>query len=556
MKLIYDIWKAQDPLPGNFVFLCTLKNSWLEIPLEWPISRKELSRVIKKNRDKNLYFSPNVFLSKSRKNKEVISGKYLWADLDESNPSHIWPKPTIAWQTSPGRWSSLWELSEPVDNLELTNKQLTYQVKADKGGWDLSQVLRVPGSTNYKYKSKPRGEILWTDGPKHSRVLIPDKTLRLLNSRVTLGNRSDVLWKTYKQLIIKGFSQIDVFNIVSKSQWNKFVNRPKQLKKEIEKAFNTLSHDNILTRGDQVVKKETEWLWEPYIPLRKVTLLEGDPDLGKTWLALSIARNVSLGMALPDDKKRDTGRILYMSAEDDASDTLVPRFEQLGGDLTKIAFPNKVDTISQENAFTDTIEVFKPKLIIIDPLQAYIGSDTDMHRANETREKMSLLAQICEEYNCATLVLRHLRKGGSNKSIYSGLGSIDIVAAARSALFLGRHPTEKDNRIMIHFKSNLSDRGLNLEYQLSPSFKWMGISRFSWKDAVNTDIDDKFNIMVSESLEFIEELIANHNIPIKSSWLKREAEKRNFDWEHIKRALKFKGLRRVNNNFVWRKDHE
>jgi hypothetical protein len=160
--LITRIWKQQ---PGKYFFLATksVSGRWRD----HSFSRSEFSQVedfISENRDKNIYFCPHGFTERRRLEKYAVMPNLLWADLDEADPKDIKVKPTIAIESSPGRFVGLWFLEDTPRDKQL-NRRLTYFIGADKGGWDMTQVLRVPGTTNYKYQSFPRVRTLWIDGP-------------------------------------------------------------------------------------------------------------------------------------------------------------------------------------------------------------------------------------------------------------------------------------------------------------------------------------------------------------------------------------------------------
>lgn len=234
-----------------------------------------------------------------------------------------------------------------------------------------------------------------------------------------------------------------------------------------------------LINMEDVQAQEIEWLWKPYIPFGKTTMLQGDPGDGKTTLILAVAAAVTRGLLLPEcDEPVGPFNVLYQTAEDGLGDTIKPRLEQSGADCKRV---NVIDesreplTLSDariEQAIRDT----GARLFILDPLQAYLGANVDMHRANEVRPVLKHLGGVAERTNCAIVIIGHMNKGGGFKSQYRGLGSIDIQAAMRSVLTLGRIQGKPHMRAFAQGKSNLAPEGAAIAFDLDPDtgFRWVG----------------------------------------------------------------------------------
>ncbi|MFC2041742.1 bifunctional DNA primase/polymerase [Chloroflexota bacterium] len=210
------------------------------------------------------------------------------------------------------------------------------------------------------------------------------------------------------------------------------------------------------------------WLWYPYLPLGKLSLLEGDPGVGKSWVCLALATAVSLGERLPMQDETLSGPVLIASAEDGIADTIKPRIAAMGANQSIIHAIDGLLTLDipgfemLESYIADTV----PALLIIDPLVAYLSGDMDINKANQVRFATARLAALADKYGMAIVAVRHLTKGGSQKAIYRGLGSIDFTAAARSVLFAGADPENESNRAIDHIKHNLSPKGAPVGYEL------------------------------------------------------------------------------------------
>lgn len=226
-----------------------------------------------------------------------------------------------------------------------------------------------------------------------------------------------------------------------------------------------------LIHMEDVLSKEVEWLWYPYIPYGKITIIEGDPGEGKTTLVLKLAAALSRGLPLPcdDDKEYEPIHIIYQTAEDGIEDTIKPRLEKAGADCSMIRV---IDETDKELSMTDdrleqAIIETGARLIILDPIQAYIGATVDMHRANEIRPVLKHLGIIAEKHNCAIILIGHMNKASGSKSTYRGLGSIDIQATARSVLLVARLRDKPNIRIMAHDKSSLALAGDAIGFEMT-----------------------------------------------------------------------------------------
>ena len=239
------------------------------------------------------------------------------------------------------------------------------------------------------------------------------------------------------------------------------------------------SNTIVLRRMTDVKAESVTWLWEPYIAIGKLTLLEGDPGIGKSWITLAIATAISLGKGLPGQASMEPCSVILASAEDGLGETIRPRLDTMKADIDRI---HAIDgAVTFNDAGFKLIESYiievKPALLIIDPLVAYLAAGMDFHRANQTRPVMARLARLAEKYQLAILPVRHLAKGGKNKAIYRGIGSIDFTAACRSVLLAGCDAQGNQDMAIVHIKSNLARKGHSHGYQLNnDGFCWTGES--------------------------------------------------------------------------------
>ena len=212
---------------------------------------------------------------------------------------------------------------------------------------------------------------------------------------------------------------------------------------------------------EDVVVEPVRWLWYPYIPLGKLSIIHGDPAEGKTTLALWIAAACSRGLALPGGETGDPLTVLYQTAEDGLGDTIKPRLLESKADLQKIYTIDETDfPLSMlDHRIGEAIQDTHAQLMILDPMQAYLGEKVDMNRANEVRTVMKGLTQVANQTGCAIVLVGHLNKSQTANSAQRGLGSMDFRAAARSVLLVGRLKNNRDIRVMVHDKSSLAEEG-------------------------------------------------------------------------------------------------
>ena len=233
-----------------------------------------------------------------------------------------------------------------------------------------------------------------------------------------------------------------------------------------------------IIRMSEVDTQTVEWLWEPYIPFGKVTIVQGNPGEGKTTFALRLAAACTTGGTLPGMKPLPPFQVIYQTAEDGLGDTVKPRLIEAAADLDRVLV---IDEAKRELTLSDeriekAITQNGARLIILDPIQAYMGEKTDMNRANEVRPMFRRLADVAERTGCAVILIGHLNKAAGGQSAYRGLGSIDFRAAARSVLLIGRVKREPNVRVIVHDKSSLAPEGKPVAFCLDPEtgFEWIG----------------------------------------------------------------------------------
>ena len=263
--------------------------------------------------------------------------------------------------------------------------------------------------------------------------------------------------------------------------WNEVLQRRAEIQngQYLGQPVHSLREEIVeIIRMSEVNEQEVEWLWKPYIPFGKVTIIQGNPGEGKTTLALRLCAACTNRKSFPDMAELEPFNVIYQTAEDGLGDTVKPRLMEAEADLARVLV---IDEAKKELSLSDeriekAIRQNNARLIVLDPLQAYLGAEADMNRANEIRPIIKKLADVAERTGCAVILLGHLNKASGTQAAYRGLGSIDFRAAARSVLLIGRVKKEPNIRVIIHDKSSLAPEGEPMAFSLGDNegFRWIG----------------------------------------------------------------------------------
>lgn len=257
-----------------------------------------------------------------------------------------------------------------------------------------------------------------------------------------------------------------------------------------------LSSSSIINL-ENVIASKVEWLWEGRIPLGTLTLIDGDPGLGKTMLAACLAACVTRGRLLPDGTPGVDGGAVLVSVEDDLARTIKPRLQAAGADLSRVRAIQLVKVVNEdtgevwERPFSivsdlplveDAIAEVGAKLVVIDPIMACLDSSIDSHKDQQVRTALVPLIKLAERTGCAVVIIRHLSKNETGNALYRGGGSIAFIGAARSALLLAKHPEDEEKRVLAPLKANLGKTPKALAYHITagadevPYIVWDGMS--------------------------------------------------------------------------------
>ena len=310
----------------------------------------------------------------------------------------------------------------------------------------------------------------------------------------------------------------------------------------------------IITMRD-IVTEQVQFLWKPYIPCGKIVIIQGDPGGGKTTMALAVASTLTTGGELPGGSVALPANIIFQTAEDGLADTIKPRLEQLGADCDRI---HVIDESEQSLTFSDerieqAIVEKNAAMFILDPAQAYFGG-ADMHSARGVRPLMKQLGEVAERTGCAIVIIGHLNKKGG-QSQYRGLGSIDIYAAARSVLTIGKIEVDENMRAMVHGKSNLAPCGASLSFGLDPvgGFCWLGEYDITIDQLLDPKKKEGKNAKPASQLEtaklFIMAALSGSDVPANA--IIQDGEKIGLSRPTLKRAKSELGVTSAKRGDEW-----
>lgn len=307
-----------------------------------------------------------------------------------------------------------------------------------------------------------------------------------------------------------------------------------------------------LIQMSEIETEEISWLWFPFIPYGKLTIIQGDPGDGKTTMVLNLAAKLTKGETL--DERMDCGEpvnVIYQTAEDGLADTVKPRLESAGADCTRIMVIDESDkSLSMaDERIEEALKTTNAKLLILDPIQAYLGGGMDMNRANEARDMTKRLGALAEKYKCAIVLIGHMNKAGGTKAAYRGIGSIDFYAVARSVLLVGRIEGEPDKRAMVQIKNNLAAFGHSKAFELSEDgFRWIGDYEIT-ADEVLGGIAPKVNKQ-DRATALLKELAENHRM-LPSKEIEEAAREENISKRTLENAKHELGIKAKKMNDVW-----
>ena len=323
------------------------------------------------------------------------------------------------------------------------------------------------------------------------------------------------------------------------------------------------------------------WLWQGRIARGKVSMIAGNPGLGKSQLTASMASVVTTGGCWPVDRtKCKIGNVVFVSGEDDAADTIRPRLEAVGADVTRCFILDMIRDVNREGeqrqrsfslqsdlpALASMLkEIGGAALIVIDPISAYLGS-VDSHKNADIRALLEPLGKFASQWDAAVVCITHLNKGGGNgDALARVMGSLAFVAAARAAFVVVKDKENEHRRLFLTAKNNIGNDSEGLAYQVRSVTLDNGIStsRVEWEtepvsitadEAMRPTVSDEEGESMADAKAFLIGLLADGAMPSKQ--VRADADGAGYSWRTIQRAQKSLGIEAVKegmrSGWVWK----
>ena len=309
--------------------------------------------------------------------------------------------------------------------------------------------------------------------------------------------------------------------------------------------------------------KQIDWLWYPYIAIGKITLLQGDPGDGKSTMIMNLLAALSRGEMLPDGTPLDgPQQSIYQCSEDSAGDTIKPRFDAANADCERIAFINEdvfgKITLDDEKLQQAIIE-FHPRIIVIDPIQSYVDNPADLLVAGKLRRTLRRIGIWASTYNCAVVLISHLNKNEGTKSLYRNLGSIDLVATARSVLQVERDSDNPNRRIIRQIKNNIGPIGDDIHFEITQENIFHWIIKLN-KRTIGKKIENTFQMLPKNKQELASIVLKQLLVDgaVESREVQRVLEQYgigNKTMQNVKQLLGIKSYRKMRKWYWVMPDH-
>ncbi len=556
---------------------------------------------------RDIYYAVNPKSRRKRGNENVAAAWCLFADFD-GNPTlddvnaridaALIPPPSAMLASAHG-YHAYWRFDEPCTDMAHwteMQKDLIFTVGSDTVIHNPERIMRLPGFRNLK---PPEGdaELIFADA---SRVYEWGDVLSCLRERPAerqapatptdgTSDKENVRLATVSMMMVEtpdgndgskrvftyccrgvefALSDPDIIRAIRSATalrplprpWNdgEIIRRIRDAEKKTQRgkaAVCSAVNQAVLVRMSDVEAKAVEWLWFETFGLGKVSAVVGDPGLGKSTAMLEIAGRITKGANMPDGNPGRMGSVILLTAEDGLADTVRPRLDKAGADVSKVHVlqaarvgngKERSVTLADVPTLRSAIdEVGDVIAVVVDPVGAYYG-EKDSHKDADVRSLIAPLTALAEEKNIAVILVGHLSKGGgSTKAVYRAMGSLGLIAASRAAYMFTKDPANPNRRMMLPIKNNIGNDRRGFAYGFpNGQFKWESGSFDMTADDCIAEEDNGRGPKPEkreDAVAWLRDLLKDGSMFVEK--IKKEAKDAGQNWFTVKRAKPFAGVK-------------
>lgn len=313
-----------------------------------------------------------------------------------------------------------------------------------------------------------------------------------------------------------------------------------------------------------------QWRSRGRIARGKITIIDGDPGLGKSTVTMELAARISRGDPLPDGDPQDEHGVILICAEDDPADTIRPRLDAMGADVSNIHLLHTLPAEGGDRLFSlpedcalleGFIRAKEVGLVIIDPFMGFLSEQLKANSDQDIRRALTPLVGVAQRTGASILLVRHLNKSASANALYRGGGSIGIIGVARFGLMVAKNPDDPTTRVLAHTKVNIGPPPASLVYAIESvpgtdvgRVVWKGISNHSANSLLQDGIDDEEKDERDEAADWLTARLDDG--PVTSSQLQADARRAGIQERALKRAKRKLGViaekQGYQGEWVWR----
>lgn len=383
------------------------------------------------------------------------------------------------------------------------------------------------GAGKWEVRDKQTGEIL-----RPYNGYFRDKKVYIIGDNDQAGSYHALMVASNLKGIASEVKIVELHGLPEKGDVKEWVAQggtKEKLIKIINETPEWVDNNPGFIRLDTVASEKVSWLWLGFIPLGKITLIDGDPGLGKSLFSIDLIARITSKQNMPDGSPGINGGAVLLQIEDGLADTIVPRLEVAGGNKSRVIALRGVQTpdgslrfptVEDVEAISKAIHQVRAKVVVIDPLMGFLNGKYNSWKDQDIRQALSPLVMMAEKEEVAVIVIRHLNKANHSNAVYRGGGTIGIIGVARAAYLIAKNPNDEQKRIFAPVKNNLTALPNSLAYVIEningiPRITWEGMSNHTANDLLLVPTSQEEISAIDEAKEFLEDLLSDGAVKSK-----------------------------------------